>query len=91
MVDNQDARTADAFAAGVVSGGVMLAILGAIIVAIVLHPALANTLAAGGAVLSVAWLALAPICAAIKGAFSWIGSRVSVDLSRAYDDHLSQG
>jgi hypothetical protein len=40
-------KTADALAAGVVSGGVMLAILGAIVVAIVLHPALAITLAAG--------------------------------------------
>jgi hypothetical protein len=37
-------KTADAVAAGVVSGGVMLAILGAIVAAIVLHPALAVTL-----------------------------------------------
>jgi hypothetical protein len=52
MYNDRDVKTADALAAGVVSGGGMLAILGAIIAAIVLHPALAITLAAVGAILS---------------------------------------
>jgi hypothetical protein len=38
MHDDRDVKTADALAAGVVSGGGMLAVLGAIIAAIVLHP-----------------------------------------------------
>jgi len=44
MTDDRDTRATDAVAAGVVSGGFMLAVLGAIIAAIVLHPALVITL-----------------------------------------------
>jgi hypothetical protein len=44
MTDDRDTRATDAVAAGVVSSGVMLAILRAIVAAIVLHPALAITL-----------------------------------------------
>jgi hypothetical protein len=73
VIDDKDA-IANAVAAGVVSGGVTLAIGAAAITAFIVHPALGLTLIVGAIMFGAAWLALALIWTATKGAFRWIAS-----------------
>ena len=82
---NDKDAIANAVAAGVVSGGVTLAVGAAIVAAFVMHPALGLTLLVGAIMFGATWLALALFWTAIKGACRWMRDRIGINFTRSYE------